>query len=123
MSLSHFSLDHTLEPTIKFSVNISYVFYKASVDIEDYKICFKTFNKELELFYDNKIEMAQLILVGKQLEIYFKQLDFGHILVTIKLNHFDIDYITCISTLVIQYEIDQSFIPDLITEINAILTM
>jgi hypothetical protein len=45
-------------------------------------------------------------------------MEYGHILVTIKLNYQDIDMIAFESMLSIQYKIDQSFLPELIREIE-----
>ena len=122
MGLSRFSFDNEQEQGIKFFANVSYVFYKASRHIEDYKVFFESFLNELELLYDNKTKIAQFIPIERQIEIYFKQCDeFGHIDVSIKLNYFDIDYTMYESTLSINYKIDQSFLPELIEEISTVL--
>ena len=76
---------------------------------------------ELNLLYEGKIELAKFVPIERELEIYFRQLDFGHILGTIKVNRFDIDDIMLESTLIIQYKIDQSFLPELIQKFSAVL--
>jgi len=124
MELSDFSFDNEEEQKIRFSSSISYSFYRALRDIEDYSICFENFLKELNLLYENKIKIAQFLPIERQLEIYFKQLEFGNIVATIKLNYLDFDNSThdmYESMLVINYGIDQSFLPELIDEISAVL--
>lgn len=124
MELSDFSFDNGEEQKIRFSSSISYAFYKALRDIEDYSICFENFLKELNLLYENKIEIAQFRPIERQLEIYFKQLEFGNIAATIKLNYLDFDnssHNMYESMLVINYEIDQSFLPELIDEVSAVI--
>jgi hypothetical protein len=121
MKLYDFSSNNGQEPTIKFSVDISYLFYKAFHIIEDYKVYFESFLEELNLLYENKTMIAQFIPIERQLEIYFKQVEFGHIDVCVKLNDFYIDYTMYQSTLIINYNIDQSFLPELIGEISAVL--
>jgi len=123
LKLSDFNSDYQIETRIKFTANISYAFFTASSDIEDFKVYLENFSNELKLLYDSKVETAQFVPFERQIEIYFKQFDFDKILVTIKLNHSVIDYSECVSTLTIQYEIDQSFIPDLINEINVVLAL
>lgn len=120
MILRDFSFNGIGEPRINFYADISYTIYKASRYISDFKGYFDKFLKELELFYDGKIKTAQLVPLERMLEIYFKQMEYGHILATIKLNHFNPDNMLQ-STLSIQYEIDQSFLPELIEEIRAVI--
>ena len=117
MVLSDFSFNNETIPSIHFSVNISYFFYRVSREIENYKVYFD----ELNLLYEGKIELAKFFPIERELEIYFRQLDFGHILGTIKVNRFDIDDIMLESTLSIQYKIDQSFLPELIQKFSAVL--
>jgi len=124
MELSDFSFDNEEEQKIRFSSSISYSFYRALRDIEDYSICFENFLKELNLLYENKIKIAKFQPIERQLEVYFKQLEFGNIAATIKLNYLDFDNSThdmYESMLVINYGIDQSFLPELIDEISAVL--
>ena len=121
MVLSDFSFNNETIPTIHFSVNISYFFYKVSREIENYKVYFDDFLNELNLLYEGKIELAKFVPIERELEIYFRQLDFCHILGTIKVNRFDIDDIMLESTLSIQYKIDQSFLPELIQKFSAVL--
>ena len=121
MVLSDFSFNNETIPSIHFSVNISYFFYKVSREIENYKVYFDDFLNELNLLYEGKIELAKFVPIERELEIYFRQLDFGHILGTIKVNRFDIDDIMLESTLIIQYKIDQSFLPELIQKFSAVL--
>ena len=99
MVLSDFSFNNETIPTIHFSVNISYFFYKVSREIENYKVYFDDFLNELNLLCEGKIELAKFVLIERELEIYFRQFDFGHILGTIKVNCFDIDDIMLESTL------------------------
>lgn len=124
MELSNFSFDNEEEQKIRFSSSISYAFYKALRDIEDFSFCFEDFLKELNLLNENKIKIAKFRPIERQLEIYFKQLEFGNIAATIKLNYLDFDNSThdmYESILVINYGIDQSFLPELIDEISAVL--
>lgn len=124
MKLYDFSFNEQGEPRIKFSSIISYSFYKASREIEDYKSCLEAFLKELNLLYENKIEIAQFVPLERQLEIYFRKLEFGQITVSIRLNNLDFDNTThhlYESKLEINYEIDQSFLPELIDEISAVV--
>ncbi|MFA6200046.1 MAG: hypothetical protein WC679_06560 [Bacteroidales bacterium] len=124
MELSNFSFDNEEEQKIRFSSSISYAFYKALRDIEDYRICFENFLKELNLLYENKIKIAKFQLIERQLEVYFKQLELGNIAATIKMNYIDFDNSThdmYESMLVINYGIDQSFLPELIDEIETII--
>ena len=58
----------------------------------------------------------------RQIEIYLKRCDeFGHIDVSIKLNHFDIDQTMYESSLIVNYRIDQSFLPELIKEFSEVV--
>ena len=126
MKLYDFSFNEQGEPRIKFSSIISYSFYKASREIEDYKSCLEAFLKELNLLYENKIEIAQFVPLERQLEIYFSKLEFGQISVSIRLNNVDFDNFThnlYESKLEINYEIDQSFLPELIDEISAVISI
>ena len=125
MKLFDFSFSEQEEPRIKFSSIISYSFYKASREIEDYKICLEAFLKELNLLYENKIEIAKFVPLERQLEIYFRKLEFGQISVSIRLNNVDFDNFThnlYESKLEINYEIDQSFLPELIDEISTVIS-
>ena len=124
MELSNFSFDNEEEQKIRFSSSISYSFYRAMRDINDYRICFENFLKELNLLYENKIKIAKFRPIERQLEVYFKQLEFGNIATTIKMNYLDFDNSThdmYESMLVINYGIDQSFLPELIDEVSAVL--
>jgi hypothetical protein len=124
MILHDFSFEDVGEARINFSADISYAIYKASRSISDFKIAFDKFLKELKLLYECKVTTAQFVPLERQLEIYFKQLEFGHIAVSIKLNYLDFDNFThnmYESMLVINYEIDQSFLPELIGEISTVL--
>lgn len=124
MELSNFSFDNEEAESIRFSSSISYAFYKAMRDINDFSFCFENFLKELNLLYENKIKIAKFQPIERQLEVYFKQLEFGNIAATIKLNYLDFDNSThdmYESMLVINYGIDQSFLPELIDEISAVL--
>ena len=120
MKLTDFASDSEIETRLKFSANISYAIYTAKREVDDFKIYFTNFLNELKLLYDNKIEAAQYVPLEREIEIYFKQLELGHIIVTIKINHSVPDYVLCNSSLIIQYEIDQSFLPELIQEIEAV---
>ena len=88
MELSNFSFDNEEEQKIRFSSSISYAFYKALRDIEDFSFCFEDFLKELNLLNENKIKIAKFRPIERQLEIYFKQLEFGNIAATIKIELF-----------------------------------
>lgn len=124
MELSNFSFDNEQAESIRFSSSISYAFYKAMRDINDFSFCFENFQKELNLLYENKIKIAQFRPIERQLEIYFKQLELGNIAATIKLNYLDFDNSThdmYESMLEINYGIDQSFLPELINEISVVL--
>lgn len=124
MKLSDFSFDNEREQKIRFSSRISYAFYKASRNIEDYSAFFQLFLDELKLLYEHKIEIAQFKPIEKQIEVCFKQLEFGHIAGSIMLNSLDFDEFThnmYESRLTINYEIDQSFLPELIGEISKVL--
>jgi hypothetical protein len=122
MKLYNFSFDNKQEQIAKFSAGISFAFYTALQDIEVYKVYLESFLQELELLYDNKRKVAQFIPIERQLEIYFKRYDgVGHIHVSIKLNHFDIDDMIFESTLTLNYKIDQSFLPELIEEISEVI--
>ena len=120
MVLHDFLRSNELEPKISFYADVSYTFYKASRKIEDYKAYFDQFLNELRMLYDAKTKIAQFVPIERELEIYFKQMEYGHILTNIKLNYFNPDNMLQ-STLSIQYEIDQSFLPELIKEINAVI--
>jgi hypothetical protein len=122
MKLYDFSSSSGQEPTtIKFSVDISYLLFKAFHVVEDYKVYFESFLEELNLLYENKRKIAQFSPIEMQLEIYFKQVEYGHIDVRITLNDFHIDYTMYQSTLTINYSIDQSFLPELMREISIVL--
>lgn len=121
MKLTDFASDNEIEKRLKFSASISYAIYTAKRGVVDFKIYFVNFLNELKLLYDNKVETAQYVPLEREIEIYFKQLELGHIVVTIKLNHSVPDYVLCDSSLIIQYEIDQSFLPELIQEIETVI--
>ena len=121
MKLTDFASDNEIETRLKFLVNISYAVYTATSETEDFKVYFERFSNELKMLYDNKINIAQYVPLERQIELYFKQLELGHIMVTIKLNHSVFDDVLCNSSLTIQYEIDQSFLPELIQEIETVI--
>ncbi|NDW13674.1 hypothetical protein D0T50_12345 [Bacteroides sp. 214] len=124
MKLSDFSFDNEQEQSIRFSSTISYAFYKASQNIESYRFDLEDLLKELNLLHANKINSVLFRPIEGQLEICFKQLEFGCIAVSLKLNYVDVDNYThnmYESMLMINYEIDQSFIPELINEIEMVL--
>ena len=124
LELYNFSFINEREPEVRFSASISYAFYKASRQIEDYKIYFEDFLKKLNLLNIYKVESAQFSPINNELEIFFCRMDLGQISVSINLNYLDFDeytHNTYKSTLSINYEIDQSFLPELIGEISTIL--
>ena len=121
MVLHDFLIDNESETKLSFFVDISFSFYKASREIKDYKVYFDKFLEELKMLYEDKIKTAQFIPIQRELEIYFEKMNFGYILATIKMNYFNLDEVMLQSTLSIQYNIDQSFLPELIDEINAVI--
>jgi hypothetical protein len=121
MVLYDFSFENKQEPVVRFAADISYAFYKASRNIEDYTVYFNKFLEELKNLYAGNNTSAQFVPIERELEIYFKQMEYGHIFATIKLNHFNMYYTVLQSTLLLQYEIDQSFLPELIEEIDTVL--
>ena len=95
MKLTDFASDNEIETRLKFLVNISYAVYTATSETEDFKVYFERFSNELKMLYDNKINIAQYVPLERQIELYFKQLELGHIMVTIKLNHSVFDDVLC----------------------------
>jgi hypothetical protein len=126
LELYDFSFINAQEPIMRFSANISYDIYRASREIEDFKVYLESFLNELILLNTNKVEFAQFLPIDNQLEIYFRRMDLSYISVSIKLNHINFDEFThnmYKSTLSINYEIDQSFLPELIEEISTVVPL
>ena len=123
MTLYDFSFGNEQEPVVCFAADISYAFYKASRNVKDYKSYFLKFLEELIFLYAGRTTTAQFVPINRELEIYFKPMENGHIFATIKLNHFNLDYTMLQSSLLLQYEIDQSFLPELIEEIDTVLNL
>lgn len=122
MLLHDFSFDNREEQVMKFSADISFAFYKASQIIEDFEWYIEMFLTDLQLLYNEKKNSARFIPIERQIEIYLKRCDeFGHIDVSIKLNDFDIDQTMYESSLIANYRIDQSFLPELIKEFSEVV--
>ena len=103
---------------ILFQIDVNYSFFQASINTECLDIDLKNFLIALQKLYNLEIEKISFIqTIEKNIEMHFKLTKFGHIEILTQLrNHIDK------SILQFEYEIDQSFLPELIEEIQTVIT-
>ncbi len=122
MLLEEFSVKQDVVPILVFDTKIVYDYFEASLTIEDFWCSFREFKNELIDFYDGKRDSANLVLTERKLEVSISKEDM-QMICKIQLNHYKYDNTICHSSLIIYYEIDQSFLPELINEINETLDL
>ena len=106
---------------ISCDVEVAYGGFSCTTSIEEFKCLFERFKDELVELYNGQRETANLSLMERQLYIDFKSLENGLIFCTLHLNHFEIRDYEYQSSLMTQYECDQSFLPELINEFDKVL--
>ncbi len=102
---------------ISFRINVKNSFVQASVETESLEEDFTNFILKLHDLYEmrvNKISFLQSI--ENNIQVDFNLNEIGGILVSVRID----DYINS-TTLQFKYGIDQSFLPELIEEIESVL--
>jgi hypothetical protein len=120
MSFSEFNLQ-TNEPDfhnfVLFKINVNYSFIQASIKTECLDIDFDKFFIDLRRLYNMEIKTVSFVqTIEKNIMINFNLTEFGHILVRVTIKK-QIDS----TRLQFEYGIDQSFLPELIEEISAVI--
>lgn len=116
MTLDVLSLKQDTEQ-ITFETKLVYSCFSASKIIDDFEFGFKQFINELVDYYNKKRDSARLRLLERQLDIDICN-EGDQMICGIQLNVYQMDNIMCQSFLNVKYEIDQSFLPELIDEIS-----
>jgi hypothetical protein len=97
-----------------FNVDISYDFFKAKTTLESEKMDFDHFLLELSELYNMKIKTCCFSpFIERTFNMKFELLEYGHIKILVELYNQLYN-----AKLVFEYEIDQSFLPELMREID-----
>ena len=104
---------------ILFEIDINYSFFQAYISTECLDIDLKNLLIDLQKLYNMEIEKMSFIqTIEKNIEMHFKLTESGHIEIKAQLrNHIDK------AILHFEYEIDQSFLPELMKEIKTVINM
>lgn len=122
MSFSDFSIiDEDLEK-IKFTINLSFGFFNISVDTEIYISYLQHFTHEIQVLYNNIPceKQAEFIPIERDVDILLESGCFGDISVRIKLYYDNMNH-NANGVLECNYTIDQSFLPELIEELESMV--
>jgi hypothetical protein len=119
IEFTNFRFDKNLTNTVfvyfKGKVNID--FFHLETDFEAEVFDFEDLLSSLKLMYEGKRKSANFNPLSSKIIIRFDFLDYSHILVTGTIVN---DMATC--CLEFKYEIDQSFLPELIQEIKSVIS-
>ena len=122
MVLSNFVSRQDEVTMVSFNVDISHLGFLYSTSITDYVYLFEQFKQELIELNDCQRNNVSFLLTERQLCIDFEYREYGHILCRIQANHFEMNDMMLHSSLNIEFELDQSFLPMLIDEIENAFT-
>ena len=102
---------------ISFRINVKNSFVQASVDTESLAEDFTDFILKLRDLYEMRVKQISFVqTIEKNIVIDFKQKELEYIDVLVRIDHYIEE-----ATLQFEYEIDQSFLPELIEEIETVL--
>ena len=116
MLFSNFYLNKSLEDCLSFAIDVNYSFIKAHYKIECYLVEFENFIFNLKKLYSRDLKIVYFEPLERQITLKFNWVDFGNIVVEVKI-HNQMDS----AVIYFKYEIDQSFLPELIEEISIVL--
>ena len=117
MTLERTQIKQDVVPIWEFDIKIAYKYFSASLTVGDLCGSFETFKNELSDFYNGKRCSANITLIERELEICFYK-ENEQMICKIQSNHFEMDNTMCHSSLIINYEMDKSFLPELINEFD-----
>jgi hypothetical protein len=102
---------------VSFQIDINHSFIQASINTECLDIDFKNFLIDLQKLYRMEVKTVSFVqTIEKDIEMNFSLNDLGHIFVRVTI-HKQIDS----TFLQFLYGIDQSFLPELIDEIETMI--
>ena len=102
---------------ISFRINVNNNFVQASVETESLEDDFTSFILKLRDLYEMRVKQISFVqTIEKNIMIDFKQKESEYIDVLVRIDHYIEE-----ATLQFEYEIDQSFLPELIEEIETVL--
>ena len=102
---------------ISFRINVRNSFVQASVETESLEEDFTNFILKLRDLYEMRVKQISFVqTIEKNIVIDFKQKESEYIDVLVRIDHYIEE-----ATLQFEYEMDQSFLPELIEEIESVL--
>jgi hypothetical protein len=102
---------------ISFRINVKNSFVQASVGTESLEEDFTNFILKLRDLYEMRVKQISFVqTIEKNIVIDFKQKESEYIDVLVRIDHYIEE-----ATLQFEYEMDQSFLPELIEEIESVL--
>ena len=102
---------------ISFRINVKNNFVQASVETESLEDDFTSFILKLRDLYEMRVKQISFVqTIEKNITIDFKQKETKYIDVLVRIDHYIEE-----ATLQFEYTIDQSFLPELIEEIETTL--
>ena len=102
---------------ISFRINVKNNFVQASVETESLEEDFTNFILKLRDLYEMRVKQISFVqTIEKNIVIDFKQKESEYIDVLVRIDHYIEE-----ATLQFEYEMDQSFLPELIEEIETTL--
>ncbi|MBP5524066.1 MAG: hypothetical protein J6Y11_00495 [Paludibacteraceae bacterium] len=102
---------------ISFRINVKNSFVQASVETESLEEDFTNFILKLRDLYEMRVKQISFVqTIEKNIVIDFKQKESEYIDVLVRIDHYIEE-----ATLQFEYGIDQSFLPELIEEIETTL--
>ena len=116
MSFSDFMFQK-FDNSISFQINVRNNFVQASVETESLEEVFTDFLAKLHDLYEMRVKKISFLQsIENNIQVDFNLNEIGGILVSVRID----DYINS-TTLQFEYGIDQSFLPELIEEIESVL--
>ena len=116
MSFSDF-IFQKFDNSISFQINVRNNFVQASVETESWEEDFTDFLAKLHDLYEMRVKKISFLQsIENNIQVDFNLNEIGGILVSVRID----DYINS-TTLQFEYGIDQSFLPELIEEIETTL--
>ena len=102
---------------ISFRINVKNSFVQASVETESLEDDFTSFVLNLRDLYEMRVKQISFVqTIEKNITIDFKQKETKYIDVLVRIDHYIEE-----ATLQFEYTIDQSFLPELVEEIETVL--
>jgi hypothetical protein len=116
MLLSNFHLNKSSEDCLSFSIDVNYSFIKAHYKVECYLVEIENLVFNLKKLYSKDLKTVYFEPLERQITLKLNWIDFGNIIVEVQI-HNQMDS----AIIYFKYEIDQSFLPELIGEISTVL--